>query len=67
MTGATPSITALSHAAAVLCPIIMAHLAQQPGTKLFRTALYPIGVLAAVTSVMRMSHERADRKQTSGK
>lgn len=51
---------------AVICPLLMATLGQQPGTRLLRLGLFPIGMIAAVWAVLEVGHRTAARKQHIG-
>lgn len=46
-----------SVALAILCPIAMAFLVQYPGTKLYRLAVYPVGVISALWAVWTIGRD----------
>lgn len=57
----------LSHALALLCPLLMAHLAQRPNNRFVRLAVYPVGITAAVLAVLDLGARKAEQKDAFGK
>jgi len=50
------------NALAILCPLAMAILSQCPGTRYWRVACYPLGVISAVLAILTLTdHVRKKR------
>lgn len=47
----------LLNAMAIICPLVMALLSQKPGTRFWRTKIYPIGVVSAVLAILHLREQ----------
>jgi hypothetical protein len=57
----------LFNALAILCPLAMAILSQRAGTRYWRVACYPLGVISAILAILTLTDHVRETRVPGGK